>query len=259
MSGSLALEAVSLSYGKARILDRVDLRVEEGEALALLGPSASGKSSLLRVLLGFAVPHAGTVRLGERVVCRDGRALVPPEDRGLAVVFQDLALWPHLTVEENLAFGLAARGVGRAERRERAAAMLRRVGLDGTGHRRPGELSGGQRQRVAIARAFVLAPRAVLLDEPLASVDVALRVDLLALLGKLFQEGRTTALAVTHDLREGAALARRFAVLEGGRLVQQGGLDGLRRAPATPFVRALVEDLDGREGAEQGFGEGRTT
>lgn len=247
MSEALALEGVSLAYGRTSVLRGVHLRVGETEALALLGPSASGKSSLLRVLLGFAVPGAGTVRLGGRVASRDGRVLLPPEERGLAVVFQDLALWPHFTVAENLAFGLAARGVPAPERRERVAAMLRRVGLDGIERRYPGELSGGQRQRVALARALVLAPRALLLDEPLASVDVGLRRELLALLRELVRDGGLTAVHVTHDLREAAALARRFAVLEEGRIVQQGGLDDLRGAPATPFVRALVEDLEGTE------------
>ncbi len=242
----IALDRVSLSYGAHRVLDEVTLRVDPGESLALLGPSASGKTSLLRVVLGLAVPGSGVVSLGERVVSRDGRVLVPPEERNLAVVFQDLALWPHLTVEGNLAFGLSARGVRAEERTARIGAMLRRVGLDGVGRRHPGELSGGQRQRVAIARALVLDPGAVLLDEPLASVDVELKRDLLSLLRELFRERGTTVLHVTHDLREAAALADRFAVLEEGRLVQLGRLDELRVAPATPFVRALVLDFDTR-------------
>ena len=244
MSTAVALEGVTFAYAGRTVLDRVDLRVPSGEVLALLGPSASGKTSLLRAVLGFAVPREGTVRLGERIASRDGRLLVPPEDRGLGVVFQDLALWPHLTVEGNLDFGLAARGVPRGERAERTLAMLRRVGLAGAERRHPGELSGGQRQRVAIARALVTEPRAVLLDEPLASVDVDLRRELLELLRELFREKGTTALYVTHDLREAVAVARRFAVIEAGRIVQQGGLGDLRQAPATPFVQALIQDLE---------------
>jgi ABC-type sulfate/molybdate transport systems ATPase subunit len=248
---AIALDRVSLSYGTRRVLDDVNLRVAPGERLALLGPSASGKTSLLRLVLGLLAPVTGTVSLGDRVVSRDGRVLVTPEDRHLAVVFQDLALWPHLTVEGNLAFGLSARGVRGEERSVRIGEMLRRVGLDGIGRRHPGELSGGQRQRVAIARALVLEPRALLLDEPLASVDVGLERDLLALLRELLDERGTTVLHVTHDLREAAGLSRRFAVLEGGRLVQEGGLDELVRAPATPFVRALVEDY-GADGSTAG-------
>ena len=254
MSTALALEGVALAYREHTVLDGADLHVAAGEVLALLGPSASGKTSILRVLLGFAVPRGGTVRLGERVVSRDGRLLVAPEDRGLAVVFQDLALWPHLTVEGNLGFGLAARGVRAGARAERIAAMLARVGLAGTERRYPGELSGGQRQRVAIARALVMEPRAVLLDEPLASVDVDLRRELLALLRQLFRESGTTVVHVTHDLREAEAIAHRFAVIEAGRIVQQGSLGDLRCSPATPFVRALVEDLDG-PGAQDDLAE----
>ena len=246
MSTALALEGVTLAYRGQTVLDGLDLRVAAGEVLALLGPSASGKTSALRVVLGFAVPRAGTVRLGERPVSRDGRLLVVPEDRGLGVVFQDLALWPHLTVEGNLGFGLAARGVPAGARAERIAAMLRRVGLAGTERRYPGELSGGQRQRVAIARALVMEPRAVLLDEPLANVDVDLRRELLELLRELFRENGTTVIHVTHDLREAVAVAHRFAVIEAGRIVQQGSLGHLREAPATPFVRALIEDLEDR-------------
>jgi ABC-type Fe3+/spermidine/putrescine transport system ATPase subunit len=245
MSTALALERVTLAYGKQTVLDALDLHIARGEVVALLGPSASGKTSVLRVALGFAVPVSGTVTLDERVVSRDRQVLVVPEDRGLAVVLQDLALWPHLTVEGNLAFGLTAHGIPKGERRDRISAMLRRVGLQGSERRYPGELSGGQRQRVAIARALVLEPRAVLLDEPLASVDVDLRRELLALFRELFRERETTVVHVTHDLREAVGLARRFAVLEAGRIVQDGGLSNLQQTPATPFVRALVDDLAG--------------
>ena len=233
-------------------LDGVDLRVAPGEVLALLGPSASGKTSVLRVALGFAAPRTGIVRLGDQVVSRDGRVLVAPEDRGLGVVFQDLALWPHLTVEGNLAFGLASRRLAKGERAERIAVMLRRVGLAGSERRRPGELSGGQRQRVAIARALVLEPRAVLLDEPLANVDVDLRRELLACCGSCSGRRGTTVVHVTHDLREAVAIAHRFAVMEAGRIVQQGSLEDLRRAPATPFVGSLLDDLEGK--ARLGWG-----
>ncbi len=245
MNATLALEDVTLTYRGLTALDGVDLRIAGGEVLALLGPSASGKTSLLRALLGFAVPAKGTVWIGDAPVTRDGRLIVWPEDRGLGVVFQDLALWPHLDVQGHLAFGLAARRVRPAEAAERIAAMVRQVGLAGTEHRCPGELSGGQRQRVAIARALVLEPRAVLLDEPLANIDVGLKRDLIALLRELFRERGTTVVHVTHDLREAAALADRIAIMESGRVVQVGTVGDLRRAPATRFVGSLVEDLDG--------------
>lgn len=246
MSPAIALEGVTLAYRRDPVLHAVDLAVAAGEVLALLGPSASGKSSVLRVVLGFSRPSAGVVRVGERVVSRDRRLLVPPEERGLAVVFQDLALWPHLTVAENVTFGLEARGVPGAAAAERAAAMLERVGLTGVERRRPGDLSGGQRQRVAIARALVLEPRAVLLDEPLSNVDVVMRRELLQLLRELFRERPTTAVYVTHDLSEAMAVASRFAVIEEGRIVQQGSLAELGRAPATAFVAALLAEVDSR-------------
>jgi iron(III) transport system ATP-binding protein len=242
----IALDGVSLAYRGHDVLRGVDLRVAAGQALALLGPSGSGKTSLLRVVLGLAAPSAGTVRLGERVASRAGELLVPPERRELAVVFQDLALWPHLTVEGNVAFGLESRGVRREDIRARTADILRRVGLDGAARRHPGQLSGGQRQRVALARALAVEPQALLFDEPLASVDVALRRELISLLREHVRDRRATVIHVTHDLREAAALADGFAVLEEGRLVQQGSLDELRHSPATAFVRALVDDFEAR-------------
>jgi iron(III) transport system ATP-binding protein len=236
------VDAVSLDLGGRRVLDGVSLAVTAGETLAILGPSGSGKTSLLRLVLGLAAPLPGSVSLDGRVVSREGRVLVPPEERGLAVVFQDLALWPHLTVAGNLGFALAARGVAAAERRARIEAMLGRVGLPGSERRFPGELSGGQRQRVAIARALVHEPRAVLLDEPLSNVDVDLRRDLLGLFAGLFRERRATVVFVTHDLREASAIASRVAILEAGRVVQAGPLEDLQASPATPFARALVDD-----------------
>jgi iron(III) transport system ATP-binding protein len=242
VSAAIDLDGISLALGGEPVLSGVSLTVAEGERLAVLGPSGSGKTSVLRAVLGFAIPWSGAVRLDGVTASQNGRVLVPPEERRLAVVFQDLALWPHLTVQGNLGFGLATRGVSRAERDARVKAMLRRVGLAGSERRFPGELSGGQRQRVAIARALVQEPRGVLLDEPLSNVDVELRRELLGLFGELFRERGSTVLYVTHDLREAAAVASRVAILEAGRVVQEGSVDDLRGAPATPFVRALVAD-----------------
>ena len=234
----------------------MSLRVAPGESLALLGPSASGKTSLLRAVLGLAVPGSGAVRLGERVVSRDGRVLVPPEDRNLAVVFQDLALWPHLTVEGNLAFGLSARGVRAEERTARIAAMLRRVGLDGVGRRHPGRALGRSapaRRDRARSRPRPRAPCCSTSRSPAwtwSSSATCCRC-----CGSCSASEDATVLHVTHDLREAAALADRFAVLEEGRLAQLGRLDELRAAPATPFVRALVLDFDTR-GPVAGLADG---
>lgn len=239
MTPALALENVGFRYGSVAALDGLSLAVAPRETVALLGPSGSGKSTAVRVVLGLAAPHRGVVRLGARLASEPGRILVPPEDRDLAAVFQDLALWPHLTVASNLGFGLEAKRVPRAERRERIHDMLERVGLAGKASRHPGELSGGERQRVAIARALVLRPRVVLLDEPLTNLDALLRADLFALLRSLLAETGAAALYVTHDIREALALDARIAVLERGGIVAGGTPAQLADAPATPFIRAL--------------------
>jgi ABC-type Fe3+/spermidine/putrescine transport system ATPase subunit len=257
MTTAITLENVALTYSDRPILQDVSLSLQEGEVLSLLGPSGSGKTSVLRIVLGFVPPSRGSVRVAGRIASADGRILTPPEERNLAVVFQDLALWPHLTVSGQLAFVLESRRVPRPERAVRIEAMLRRVGLAGKERSYPGELSGGEKQRVAIARALVLEPQAVLLDEPLSNVDVDLKRELLKLFRELLRERRTTTLYVTHDLREAAALGDRIGVMEEGRIVQDGTLDELRARPANDFVRALVDDLGstGEKRASEGSGK----
>jgi len=239
----ITLEEVSLFYGSARALDRLSLEVGEREVIALLGPSGCGKTSVLRVVLGLVAPDAGVVRLDGEVASTARRVVRPPEERGLAVVFQDLALWPHLSVRGQLEFVLASRGVRRSQWQARIAETLERVGLRGREDRRPGELSGGEKQRVAIARALVVEPGAILLDEPFSNLDVVLKRELLPFVRGLLSENRTTALYVTHDPREAAALGDRIAVMERGGIVQSGTLDQLRRCPATEFVRNVVEEV----------------
>ena len=175
MTAAITLDSVGLTYSDHPILEDVSLSLQEGEVLSLLGPSGSGKTSVLRIVLGFVPPSRGSVWVAGRLASGDGRVRTPPEERHLAVVFQDLALWPHLTVFGQLAFGLESRGVPGRERGVRIEAMLKRVGLAGRERSYPGELSGGEKQRVAIARALVLEPRAVLLDEPLSNLDVDLK------------------------------------------------------------------------------------
>ena len=229
----IELNAVSVALQGHDILRDVTLAVGE-EVVAIVGPSGSGKSTILRVVLGFIAPSRGSVCIGGVRVSADGRIAVPPEERHLAMVFQDLALWPHMTVREHLQFALAAG--------PRIEMLLQRVGLEGKGDRFPSQLSGGERQRVALARALAADPTALLLDEPLSNVDVALRRELIALLRELLSERRRSVLLVTHDLREAAALANRVAVIEAGRLVQAGTIDELQAQPATQFVEALLAD-----------------
>ncbi len=244
MSTAIALENIDFRYGTRTVLADLNLCIAPGHIHALLGPSGCGKTTVLRLILGFEAPANGIIRLGQDVVSTDRAVLVPPEDRGLAVVFQDLALWPHLTVRGNLAFGLESKRVPRREQDRRIAALLERLGLSGKERAYPGELSGGERQRVAIARALALEPRAVLLDEPLANLDVRLKRELLSLFRQVFTERGTTVLLVTHDLREAAFLGDRIAILEGGHVIQTGTLDELRSEPRSSFVRALVQDAN---------------
>jgi ABC-type Fe3+/spermidine/putrescine transport system ATPase subunit len=235
---AIELDHVRLRLGATTALDGLSLRVAAGELLALLGPSGSGKTSAIRAILGFLAPDAGVIKLGERVASEPRRVVIPPEQRGVGAVFQDLALWPHLTVHGNLAFGFAP--LPRDTRDARIAAILDRVGLASKAHRHPGELSGGERQRVAIARALVLEPRVVALDEPLANLDVALKQDLLDLFAALLHERGAAAIYVTHDPWEAEMLADLVAVIDAGRLLQVGTITDLRERPAAPLVNQLL-------------------
>jgi iron(III) transport system ATP-binding protein len=243
MTPPIALEHVSVRLGVAEVLSDLSLEVGEGEVLSVIGPSGSGKTTLLRLILGFVAVHRGVVRLRGEPVSASGRILRAPEERNLAVIFQDLALWPHLTVHGNLTFGLEAKHVERKQRETRIAAMLERVGLAAKGSAYPRELSGGEQQWVAIARALVLEPHAVLFDEPLANLDIMLRHEMLQTFRALLSERRATALYVTHEPREAAGLGDRIAVLETGRLTQVGTLEDLRARPASAFARGVVAEL----------------
>lgn len=246
MTAAIQLIGVRVTAGATTILDCIDLTVPAGQTVAVLGPSGSGKSTLLRAVLGLEVPRAGAVHVQGRLVSDAARVLVPTEERELAVVFQDLALWPHLTAAENLAFGLEARGVPREERGRRIGAMLERVQLADKAGRHPGQLSGGERQRIAIARALVMDPVAILFDEPLANLDARLKRELLGEFRALIKERTLSAIYVTHDLREALALADRVVVIEDGRITQEDSRSGILKRPASDFVRQLVGDLASR-------------
>jgi len=242
----IELRDVSVRLGGATILDRVSIAVGD-EVVALTGPSGCGKTTLLRVLLGLEVPSDGEVWIDGKLASAPGRLIAPPEERNVAIVFQDLALWPHLTARGNLSFGLKARGIAPEERERRIAAALVQVSLDGKGDKRPGQLSGGERQRVADCRALVLEPAALLLDEPFASLDIVLKHEIVTLLARLFKDKQRPTLCVTHDPRDAAILAERVIVLEAGRLSQQGALSELAANPATPFVEAFAHGAADRQ------------
>jgi ABC-type Fe3+/spermidine/putrescine transport system ATPase subunit len=239
----IRLDRISVRRGSALVLDRVALEVG-AEPVALVGPSGSGKSTLLRAILGLETPTDGTLTLMGRVASRGGRDLIPTEERNVAMVFQDLALWPHLSVFGNIELGLKARRVPASVRQGRIQALLAAVDLSDKALRRPHELSGGERQRVAIARALALDPVALLLDEPLTSLDVLTKDEILNLLARLFVERERPVIYVGHEPREVVRLVQRIVVLENGRISQQGTLGELDRAPATPFVRAFLRALE---------------
>jgi ABC-type Fe3+/spermidine/putrescine transport system ATPase subunit len=239
----IRLDGISVRRGSRLVLDRVALEVG-AEPVALVGPSGSGKSTLLRAILGLETPNNGTLTIMGRVASRGGRDLVPTEERNVAMVFQDLALWPHLSVFGNIELGLKARRVPASVRQGRIQALLAAVDLGDKALRRPHELSGGERQRVAIARALALDPVALLLDEPLTSLDVLTKDEILNLLARLFVERERPVIYVGHEPREVVRLVQRIVVLENGRISQQGTLGELDRAPSTPFVRAFLRALE---------------
>jgi iron(III) transport system ATP-binding protein len=216
-------------------LKSVSLDVAPGSFLVLLGPSGSGKTTLLRCLAGIERADSGTIAIGSRTVA-DGRSHVPPEQRDLSMVFQDYALWPHLTALDNVAFALRRRHLGRTERRARASLMLERVGLGEFARRYPNELSGGQQQRVALARALVADTGLILCDEPLSNLDADLRDRMRVEISALVREAGATTVYITHDQAEAFALADLVGVLESGTLVQFGAPETVYQHPATPFV-----------------------
>ena len=236
---SVECRGLRLSYGPTAVLRDISLRIEPGEFFALLGPSGSGKSTLLRLIAGFAHADRGELLIDGAEVSRR-----PPWERNVGLVFQSYALWPHLSVWDNVAFGLVERRTPKAELRRRVAEALERVGLAGYGERRPGQLSGGQQQRVALARTLVIEPQVLLLDEPLSNLDKSLRVQMRQeLLGLQRRLGLTT-IFVTHDQEEAMTTADRMAVLDRGVLQQVGSAEALYDRPANAFVAGFVGTMN---------------
>jgi len=235
MTPAVSFRGVSRHFGPVRAVDGVDLDIAEGEFFAMLGPSGSGKTTCLRLIAGFERPTAGDIRLfGEPV------AGLPPYRRAVNTVFQDYALFPHLNVRDNVAYGLMIAGRGRAERHRAAEEALAMMALPGYGARRPSELSGGQRQRVALARALVNRPRVLLLDEPLGALDLKLREAMQDELKALQRRVGITFVFVTHDQGEALSMADRVAVFNDGRIVQVGTPAEVYSRPATRFVADFV-------------------
>jgi ABC-type Fe3+/spermidine/putrescine transport system ATPase subunit len=239
-AGTLTLSGVTRRFGAYVAVDGVSLEVRAGELLALVGASGSGKTTTLRMAAGYEVPDAGTISLTDRDGTPRDITRVPPERRGFGMVFQHYALFPHMSVEENVAFGLEARGVGRAARLARAREALRTVGLDRAGPRPVQSLSGGEQQRVALARAVVIEPRVLLLDEPLSNLDPTLRAATRDELRAMLRRLQLTALFVTHDQEDAFAIADRVALLRRGRLLQVGTPEELYDRPASRPVAEFI-------------------
>ncbi len=240
----VTIQQVVKQFGRVRALDDVSLTIERGELFFLLGPSGCGKTTLLRTIAGFYQPNRGRVRFGERDVTD-----LAPQRRNTGMVFQNYALWPHMTVEANVAFGLKVRHVARGERRRRVVEALETVRMGAYAKRKPNQLSGGQQQRVALARALVIRPQCLLLDEPLSNLDAKLRLEMRGEIRRLCKEAGLTGIYVTHDQKEALSIADRMAVMFEGRIGQVGSPRELYRNPASAATADFLGEtnfLDGR-------------
>src|SRR5215813_6286836 len=234
-AAAIRVRALRKNYGPVVAIDGVDLDIRQSEFFTLLGPSGSGKTTLLRLIAGFERPDGGTIELGGREISK-----VPPYARDVNTVFQDYALFPHMSVMQNIEYGMRVRGVAKPERRNRAQRALDMVRLTGLGERKPAQLSGGQRQRVALARAIVDEPQVLLLDEPLGALDLKLRQEMQLELQHVQREVGITFVYVTHDQEEALSMSDRIAVLSRGRIEQVGTPLEVYERPATDFVAGFI-------------------
>lgn len=232
---AIRFESVSRHFGEVRAVDEVSLEIRDGEFFTLLGPSGSGKTTCLRLVAGFDQPTAGRIYLYGQDVTQ-----LPPYERDVNTVFQDYALFPHMTVGENIAYGLMIRKVPKLERKKRVGDMLELVRMPGMEKRKPSQISGGQRQRVALARALILRPRVLLLDEPLGALDLKLRQQMQVELKAIQKQVGITFIYVTHDQEEALTMSDRIAVFNQGKVEQVGSPAELYEHPATPFVAGFV-------------------
>lgn len=248
---SVRIDGVVKRFGQTAALKGVSLEIEPGELFFLLGPSGGGKTTLLRCLAGFYRPDSGRIFFGDEEVTR-----VAPHKRHAGMVFQNYALWPHMTVWENVAFGLKQRSLKRGEIRERVAEALSSVRMESYADRKPNQLSGGQQQRVALARALVVRPRCLLLDEPLSNLDAKLRQEMRAEIRRVCKDFQLTTVYVTHDQKEALSIADRMAVLADGEILQVGTPPEVYRRPRTPFVAAFIGESNFVQGSVVRSGAG---
>ena len=236
---SVELRGLVKRYGNIAVVDNVSLRIEHGLLVCLLGPSGCGKTTTLRLIAGFVEPTAGEIAVGDRVVSSASRT-TPPEQRNMSMIFQSYALWPHMTVAENVAYGLKLRKLDKAVIAQKVAEILATTKLDMLAARYPGELSGGQQQRVALARALVVGPETLLLDEPLSNLDANLREEMRFEVRRLHDEYRYTTVYVTHDQSEAMTTADLIAVMNAGRIEQAGTPEEIYNRPRSEFVARFI-------------------
>ncbi len=247
---AVTIRALSKRFGDQLVLDHIDLRVEPGELFFLLGPSGCGKTTLLRHVAGFYFPDEGQILFDDQDVSR-----VPPYKRGVGMMFQSYALWPHLTVAGNVAFGLEERRVAKAEIKRRVGEALDSVGMAPLAERKINQLSGGQQQRVALARALVVRPRCLLLDEPLSNLDAKMRLQMRGEIRRVCKEFGLTAIYVTHDQKEALSIADRLAILDRGRVAQAGAPREVYRRPRSQAVANFIGETNFVGGKLLGAGE----
>jgi iron(III) transport system ATP-binding protein len=236
---SVDLRGLTKHYGNLAVVDNVSLRIEHGLLVCLLGPSGCGKTTTLRLIAGFVEPSAGEIAVGDRVVSSPARTL-PPEQRNMSMIFQSYALWPHMTVTENVAYGLKLRKLDKALIAQKVKGMLATTKLEALAERYPGELSGGQQQRVALARALIVEPETLLLDEPLSNLDANLREEMRFEVRRLHDEYRYTTVYVTHDQSEAMTTADLIAVMNLGKIEQAGSPEEIYERPRSEFVARFI-------------------
>ena len=236
---SLKLQGITRKFGEVTAVDDVSIQIERGELFFLLGPSGCGKTTLLRLIAGFYAPTRGRVYFDDHDITR-----TPPHRRNTGMVFQNYALWPHMTVWENVAYGLTLRKVSSSDQKDRVTEALRMVRMDAYGQRSPNQLSGGQQQRVALARALVIQPDVVLLDEPLSNLDARLRLEMRDEIRRIHDETGTTMIYVTHDQKEALSMADRVAVMDLGAVAQTGDPRSIYTRPASAFVADFIGETN---------------
>jgi iron(III) transport system ATP-binding protein len=236
---SVELKNLTKTYGDVAVVDDVSLQIDHGQLVCLLGPSGCGKTTTLRMIAGFVEPTVGEIHVGGRLMSSPART-VPPERRNMSMIFQNYALWPHMTVAENVLYGLKQRKVDRATMQEKLAAILSTTRLNAFADRYPGELSGGQQQRVALARALIVEPETLLLDEPLSNLDANLREEMRFEVRRLHDEYRYTTVYVTHDQSEAMTTADMICVMNAGRIEQSGTPEDIYDRPRSEFVARFI-------------------